>query len=102
MGLFSSKDKRPRCTACGRRFDDPDVYKDHMKNIHPKTKPCTKCSGIAFFSYKSASQDIDYICIHCGFVVETWKTDDWRNNLWQEKDRSNGVFKNDSFVDDFV
>jgi hypothetical protein len=92
MGLFG-KDKRETCGACGRKFDDHDVYEDHITNIHPKTKPCTKCSGIAFYSYKSISQDIDYICIHCGFVVETWKTDEFRNHIWQEKDRSKPAWK---------
>jgi hypothetical protein len=91
MGLFGKK--KERCGACGKPFESHDECEEHITNIHPETKPCTKCSGTAYYSYKSVSQEIQYICVRCGFVVETWKTDNWTNNLWQEKDHSKPAWK---------
>ena len=44
MGLLGKK--KERCDACNKPFEDHDELVDHMKRIHPPTKPCTKCSGL--------------------------------------------------------
>jgi len=44
MGLLGKK--KEKCDACNKPFDDLGECRTHMKNIHPPTKPCTKCSGL--------------------------------------------------------
>ena len=44
MGFFGKK--KEKCDACNKPFEELDECREHMKIIHPATKPCTKCFGL--------------------------------------------------------
>ena len=83
MGLF---DKRERCAACLKPFEDHAEYVDHITNLHPKGKPCTKCSGTAYWFHQTGFRqevyEVKYICPDCGFILETWGV--WEKG-WSDK-----------------
>ncbi|MDC4214858.1 MAG: hypothetical protein MT332_03575 [Candidatus Nitrosopumilus limneticus] len=46
-----------------------------MKNVHPATKPCTKCDGLMAWERQNtpAYANLVYICRKCDFIGEMWK-----------------------------
>ena len=104
MGLFGKNEKvlTEKCPACGFEIvDDHELWEYHVKNTHPSTKSCTKCSGTAYYrhhrAYGSDMFDLfSYICADCGFVLETWKTVEgiFDDNIYMPaKHRSKPSFK---------
>jgi Zn ribbon nucleic-acid-binding protein len=92
MGLFGTN--REECSACGYQFDSRDKYVNHITNIHPKTKPCTKCTGTTYWTHQDhvdeAHRELHYICVECGFILESWRVvDSW--DFIKEKNRSKGL-----------
>ena len=73
MGLLGKK--KERCDACNKPFDDLDECRTHMKNIHPPTKPCTKCSGLMAWErqHTQAYGNLIYVCRECDFIGEMWR-----------------------------
>ena len=74
MGLFGKKEER--CDACNKPFEELDECRDHMKRIHPATKPCTKCSGLMQWERQHVGQpsmNLIYVCRECDFIGEMWK-----------------------------
>jgi len=75
------------CHACDRQFENHEKYNDHVMNIHPATKRCTKCSGMMKIWYPYKDRPLfqerkggffDYVYSECGFVGERWATKDFR------------------------
>ena len=97
MGLFGKKEET--CPACGFKFENHDEYVNHITNIHPRTKPCTKCTGTTYWNYQGhvagGSGEIHYVCVECGFILESWRVvddfDGWQ--FLKEKNRSKNNFK---------
>jgi DNA-directed RNA polymerase subunit RPC12/RpoP len=97
MGLLGKK--KETCPACGYKFENHDEYVNHITNIHPETKTCTKCSGTAYWHVPGNGphhgKELSYVCVECGFIVEVWRT----RTLWdddeylEKKDRSKHYFK---------
>ena len=73
MGLLGKK--KERCDACNKPFDDLDECRTHMKNIHPATKPCTKCDGLMQWERQNtqAYANLIYVCRECDFIGEMWR-----------------------------
>ena len=73
MGLLGKK--KERCDACNKPFEDHDELVDHMKRIHPATKPCTKCSGLMQWEgqHTSSYGNLIYVCRECDFIGEMWR-----------------------------
>ncbi|HJJ21104.1 MAG: hypothetical protein MT334_04240 [Candidatus Nitrosopumilus limneticus] len=73
MGLFAKS--KEKCDACNKPFDDIDECRAHMKNVHPATKPCTKCDGLMAWERQNtpAYANLVYICRKCDFIGEMWK-----------------------------
>ena len=70
------RDKRERCVACLKPFENHDEYVDHITNLHPKGKPCTKCSGLMQWERQHIGQpsmNLIYVCRECDFIGEMWK-----------------------------
>ena len=96
MGLFRSIwPKEERCPACGKNFqDDHDAYVNHITNIHPKTKLCTKCTGTTYWTHQGhvagGHAELQYVCVECGFVLESWRVvDDFTGKQFlKEKNRN--------------
>ena len=74
MGFFGKK--KEKCDACNKPFEELDECREHMKLIHPATKPCTKCSGLMQWERQHIGQpsmNLIYVCRECGFIGEMWK-----------------------------
>ena len=73
MGLLGKK--KEKCDACNKPFDDLDECRTHMKNIHPPTKPCSKCSGLMPWErqHTQAYGNLIYVCRECDFIGEMWR-----------------------------
>ena len=68
--------KKEKCDACNKPFEELDECREHMKLIHPATKPCTKCSGLMLWERQHIGQpsmNLIYVCRECGFIGEMWK-----------------------------
>ena len=74
MGLLGKK--KEKCDACNKPFEELDECREHMKLIHPATKPCTKCSGLMQWERQHIGQpsmNLIYVCRECAFIGEMWK-----------------------------
>ena len=94
MGLFGKK--KETCPACGYQFENHDKYVNHITNIHPKTKSCTKCTGTTYWTYQAhvphGHYELQYVCVECGFIIESWRVvDDFDGSQFvKEKNRNKG------------
>ena len=73
MGLLGKK--KEKCDACNKPFEDHGELREHMNNIHPATKPCTKCDGLMQWERQNANSymNLVYICRKCDFIGEMWR-----------------------------
>ena len=73
MGLLGKK--KERCDACNKPFDSLDECREHVKNIHPATKPCTKCLGLMEWEGQmtQAYGNLSYVCREFDFIGEMWR-----------------------------
>lgn len=76
-----------KCHACEKSFENPDLYGDHVMNVHPVTLRCLKCQGIMKIWYPYKDRPLfqerkggffEYVCSECGFVGDRYATTEFQ------------------------